>query len=373
MKTHKLPLLAAMLFVVMSASGCTVSLSNPPVNLVWPIPPEEMKIAFVNSYRGDIDLKRYTYLDLFLGVEHKVQIQKPYGVASWGDKIYVALSQSASVIILDTKEKKVGFLDDSGQGKLSVPIGLAISSSGIIYVSDAKRKRVFGYNLSSGGLRVAIGNKGEFENPSGLAVNDDLKRLYVVDSYAHSISAYSLQGEFLFKFGSRGDGPSEFNYPSNVAVDRRNGTVHVVDTQNFRVQIFDKDGKFIRMFGYLGDGPGAFSRPKGIGVDSEGNTYVVDAAFGNFQIFNDEGQLLLVVGNIGAGPGEFQLPAGLFIDDQDRIFVTDQYNARVQVFQYLSDKWKKDHPEAYEKLRLPVDKPLEKNEASSEIKKVEQE
>ena len=98
--------------------------------------------------------------------------------------------------------------------------------------------------------------------------------------------------------------------------------------------------------------PGTFSRPKGIGIDSDGHVYVVDAAFNNFQIFDETGQLLLFIGGEGNAPGQFQLPAGMYVDEKDRIYVVDSFNFRVQVFQYLSDRWKKEHPEEYNKYLL---------------------
>lgn len=343
-----------LIFFLLAAFGCAAT--PPPPLMYWPAPPEEPRIAFVNSYRGEIDFRQKSFLDFFFGVEARVQIQKPYGVVAVGDKIFVALTQTAQVIILDTKEKNVSYLDTSGAGNLSQPLGMAVSSDGTIFVSDVVLKRIFGYD-QTGKLKVAIGKKGELGNPAGLAINNELKRLYVADSSSHMVEVYSTSGEFLMQFGRRGDGDGEFNYPSNVAIDKRNGNVYVVDTQNFRVQVFDKDGRFMRKFGALGDAPGFFSRPKGIGIDSEGHAYVVDAAFNNVQIFDEAGSVLLYFGGQGRAPGYFQLPSGLFVDANDRIYVSDQFNARVQVFQYLSGNWKKEHPDEYKKYLVLPEEP----------------
>ena len=90
-------------------------------------------------------------------------------------------------------------------------------------------------------------------------------------------------------------------------------------------------------------------------MDSEGHIYVTDAAFSNFQVFDENGQLLLFLGHLGRmGPGEFVLPAGLHVDEEDRIVIADQLNGRVQVFQYLSEKWQKNHPEEYKKYLPPA-------------------
>ena len=53
---------------------------------------------------------------------------------------------------------------------------------------------------------------------------------------------YSADGEFLFKFGSHGEGNGQFNAPTGVAVDS-NGNIIVADWGNSRIQVRkDQDG-----------------------------------------------------------------------------------------------------------------------------------
>jgi DNA-binding beta-propeller fold protein YncE len=350
------------LLILMTAVtyGCATTGSKEVTNLFWPAPPDEPRIAYLRSYRGAADLQKKNFFDAIFGAPAVPGFRKAYGVYAQGDKIYVSLASEGPVVVMDTKEQKVSYVGDSGSGRLALSIGVAAASDGTVFVSDAKQKKVFGYD-SQGNLKFAIGKKDEFKNPAGIAINNELGRLYVVDSHGHSVHVYSLKGEKLFHFGTDGEKDGEFHYPSNVAIDRRNGKVYVVDTQNFRIQVFDQDGKFISKFGQLGDAAGAFSRPKGIGVDTEGHVYVADAAFDNFQVFDENGQLLLFIGSAGRDPGQFQLPAGLYVDEKDRIYVVDSLNGRVQVFQYLSEKWKKENPEQYKKYLLTESK---KQEAS---------
>jgi DNA-binding beta-propeller fold protein YncE len=322
------------------------------VKLIYPSPPEEPKIVYLTSYKGESDFKKKGFLEAILGEAiFSTDLQKPYGVTAYGDKMYVTDTQSAVVFVFDLKEQKVTFMGHKDLGKLALPAGVAVSSDGIIFVSDAKQKRVFGYD-ANGNLKIALGKKDEFKNPGGIAINNDIGRLYIVDSYGHMVHVYSTKGDPLFTFGKRGDGDGEFNYPSNAAIDRRNGNVYIVDTQNFRVQVFDKDGKFVKRFGQIGDVPGTFTRPKGIGIDSEGHIYIADAAFDNFQVFDDKGQILIFIGGPGHEPGYFWLPAGAYVDEKDRVYVVDSFNKRVQVFQYLSEKWKKENPEKYKEYLL---------------------
>lgn len=51
-----------------------------------------------------------------------------------------------------------------------------------------------------------------------------------------SLQVYSADGEFLFKFGSHGEGNGQFNAPTGVAVDV-NGNIIVADWGNSRIQV----------------------------------------------------------------------------------------------------------------------------------------
>ncbi len=339
--------------LILFGSGCAQKQTEE-LRIILPPPPEDPKIFYVGSYRGEADFQETKVLDALIGEQQKGigrNLFKPYGVAAQGNTIYVTDTAMGLVFSIDTVNKKVTFLGDRPPGKLVLPVSIAIGKNETIYVSDAKLKRVFGFR-KNGSLFFALGEKGEFRRPSGIAINQKLNRIYVVDTKSHNVKVYDLDnGELLFEFGKRGIEDGEFNFPTNIAVDRKSDNVAVVDTQNFRVQIFDKDGNFLGKFGRIGDKPGMFSRPKGIGIDSEGHIYVSDAAFNNVQIFNEKGEVLLFFGGAGFEPSKFYLPAGVYVDESDKIYIVDSFNARVQVFQYVSERWKKEHPDEYRKLK----------------------
>ena len=310
---------------------------------VWPLPPEEPRIRYVRSYHGVSDFKTRKapkWKTLLLGEDPSEQkpsdsMVKPYGIAvSRVGRVYVTDTVARRVFVFDPEAKTVSFLGETGTARLTKPIGVAVDGDDHVFVADASANRVFGYGLD-GHLLIAIGREGEFDNPSGLAVDRTRNLLYVADAKKHQVLCYSTKdGSPVRTIGHRGGAPGEFNFPTNLFVDAR-GRLYVTDTMNFRIQVFDAAGAFINEFGTQGDTPGSLNRPKGVGVDSEGHIYVVDSSFNNFQTFDAEGQLLLFVGSIGRGPGEFFLPAGLYVDDRDLIYVADQGNARVQVFEYL--------------------------------------
>lgn len=342
---------ATLLAMAFLSSCATAPHAKQPI--VWPMPPEQPRIAYVRSYHGETDFKKTNILNTLIGKKNLYfDFGKPYGVAASDGRIYVTDTQDGIVWVMDSKTKKVSFLGAGGEGKLATPAGVAVTAGGRVFVSDASLKRIFCFN-PHGRLVMALGYKGEFKIPAGLAINNKLHRLYVVDSFGHDVHVFDDRtGKHLFTFGKRGVGNGQFNYPTNAAIDKRNGDLYVVDTQNFRVEAFTPDGKFIRKFGQLGDRPGMFSRPKGIAVDNEGHIYVADAAFNNFQIFNSKGHVLLFIGGGGATPGFFEEPAGMYMDAKDRLYAVDVFNHRVQVFQFLSKAWRLAHAAKFKEYTM---------------------
>lgn len=349
MMRSRLP--ASILFLLAVLSGCA-STGGKEVRPVYPSPPEEPRIAYVRSLSGAGDLSGRSFVDALLGAQDRGKMLQPAGVAAWKEKVFVAVSGEHQVYVFDLEKKELGYIGSGGKGKLAFPLGVAVAADGTVFVSDHAQKNVYAFD-QQGELKLVLEKKDVFKNPVGLCINDALGRIYVADSYAHVVRAYTLDGKFLFSFGGKGGEDGKLYYPSYIALDRRNGNIVVTDTQNFRVQVFHQDGKFLRKFGQLGDRPGQFSRPKGIGVDSEGHIYVGDTAFGNVQIFDDESRLLMSFGmNGGRMPGLFNGVGGVYVDEKDRVYVTDIFSGRVQIFQYISEAWKKEHPAEYQSLLL---------------------
>jgi len=304
---------------------------------VWPPPPATPRIQWLRQWSNRYDFgKPNQVMEFLIGKERVEQLRRPNGVvADTAGNVFVADSESHVVFVFDLEKNTLRFI---GLGRLAAPTSIAVNNKlGVVYVSDSRLDKVFGFDRNSDDVRLTIGGPSEFKNPSGLVYDEQTERLYVADTQNHTVKAFDQTGHLLFSIGKRGTEDGEFNFPSALALDK-NGRLYVVDAFNFRVQVFGRDGNFIRKFGKLGDSSGYFSRPHGIGVDSDGNIYVVDTAFNNFQIFNETGQLLLWVGNSGRKPGEFYLPTGLYVDKDDKIYVSDTFNKRVQVFQYLKDQ-----------------------------------
>ena len=91
---------------------------------------------------------------------------------------------------------------------------------------------------------------GQFWNPTGIAV-DSTGNVYVADRDNHRIQKFTADGEFITDWDVW-YGPlanlQEMRFPSGVAVDTA-GNVYVTDRENYRVVKFTSDGAFITTWG----------------------------------------------------------------------------------------------------------------------------
>ena len=83
--------------------------------------------------------------------------------------------------------------------------------------------------------------------PYGVAV-DSSGNVYVADSANNRIQKFNSSGYFITKWGSLGSGDGQFFSPGGVAVDS-SGNVYVADSMNARIQKFDIAGNFITKWG----------------------------------------------------------------------------------------------------------------------------
>jgi tripartite motif-containing protein 2/3/tripartite motif-containing protein 71 len=76
----------------------------------------------------------------------------------------------------------------------------------------------------------------ELYSPVGVAI-DTSDMVYVSEGGNHRVSVFTSEGQFVMTFGKWGKGPGEFEHPLGLAVDS-NGVVYVCDIANDRVQVF---------------------------------------------------------------------------------------------------------------------------------------
>ncbi len=167
----------------------------------------------------------------------------------------------------------------AGSGQLSEPTGLAVDSSGNVWVAEAANARLQEFN-SSGKYQQKFGSEGsgevQFKDPTGVVFSGE--NLYVVEAGNNRVQELSTAGKYISQFGKGGSGNGEFNAPQGIAADPRTGNLYVADTGNNRVQEFTPAGKAITKFGSAGSAGGQFNEPKGVAVSSSGGIYIADYA-----------------------------------------------------------------------------------------------
>lgn len=331
---------AAALAVLALLGGCARQTASgpsaePAQPIVWPQPPEQARIAYVQSiYRpADFGIKvgAFARFGRWLTGSEKGNepLIKPFGIALDEDDNICLTDTGANVVCFyDRTKKQWRRWDRIGNIRFSAPVAVA-KRHGVIYVADSALGKVVAFDQNA---KLVFQITNHLEHPAGLAILGD--QLFVADSRRHCVVVFDLRGSYRSEFGRRGTGPGEFNFPTHLTADAA-GTLYVTDSMNGRVQMLDAQGRFKAQAGILGDRPGQFGRPKGVAVDSFGHLYAIDALFDNLQVFDQGGRILLSVGAAGPKPGEFWLPNGVAISRTNEIFITDSYNRRVQILKYI--------------------------------------
>lgn len=318
----------------------------------FPPPPSPSKVELIGIYATQYSFPKggWGAFTQTIAGETPISFDKPWGISSDGKgKVYVTDPVLRAVMVYDFDARTVNPLGKEKIGELFLsPAGVAVDDKGNVYVSDSGKNRVFVFTRDEKPMH-AMGSDETLNWPAGAAVDNELKRLYVVNSRNHNVAVFELSGKYLFSIGRRGRQDGEFNFPTDVDIDSR-GNIVVTDSMNARVQVFDRDGNFLKKFGQRGDGLTDFQVIKGVAVDRKtDNIYVVDGMADRVKVFDKDGEALLTFGGSVSVqktivPGGFFLPEDISIDSNGTGYVVDSLNKRFQVFQIVDDEWLKEHP-----------------------------
>ncbi|XP_059186592.1 tripartite motif-containing protein 3-like [Centropristis striata] len=229
------------------------------------------------------------------------QLQRPTGVTvDVNGDIIVADYDNRWISIFSSDGK---FKNKIGAGRLMGPKGVAVDKNGHIITVDNKACCVFIFQ-SNGKLVTKFGARGTSDrhfaekgsanialeqklsksgpvfSPHFVAVNNK-NEIVVTDFHNHSVKVYNADGEFLFKFGSHGEGNGQFNAPTGVAVDA-NGNIIVADWGNSRIQVFDSSGSFLS---YINTSADPLYGPQGLALTSDGHVAVADSGNHCFKVY----------------------------------------------------------------------------------------
>lgn len=255
-----------------------------------------------------------------------------------------------------------GFSGDGGppaDASLLVPSGVTVDSAGNVYIADSFNNRV--REVSGGIIKTIAGNgNGGFAGdggaptaaslwiPWGLAV-DSSGSLYIADYFNNRVRKVSggfmttVAGNGVAAYG--GDGGPAINGslqgPTGLAVDA-NGNLYIADSHNNRIR--EISGGVITTVagngeqGYSGDGGPATAaslwNPYGVALDASGNLYIADGP--NSRIRKVSGGIITTVAGDGlqgfsgdGGPAtaaELGVTVGVALDATGNIYIVDGNN-----------------------------------------------
>jgi len=153
-----------------------------------------------------------------------------------------------------------------------------------------------------------------FNRPTGVALSST-GEIYVSDGYGNArIHKFSKDGELLFSWGEPGPSPGQFRLPHSIWVDKQD-QVWVPDRENNRIQIFNDKGEFLAQWMDL-------IRPTDVCIDNNEIVYVSELCK-RISIFTIDGKLLTRWGNENHDVNDplFVAPHAIAIDSKGDLYI----------------------------------------------------
>ena len=269
----------------------------------------------------------------------------------------VAIDSNGKVYVADRDNARIQVFDDAGKfltswtGNVLGPAALAIRN-GEVFVTDGYAYKdessgvdtdnIFVFDLDGNLLRSWGKNgssSGQFERASGIAISES-GLVYITDSKNHRIQVFSKDGTFINSWGSYGQDEGQFTNPVGISISPA-GDVYVTETaltdnpflpylENHRVQVFTAEGEFIRILAQQGSAEGELLFPSDV-VFYDDLVYVSDSGNNRVQVFSATGELKFIVGEVGVGEGQFVKPMGIAVNENN-LYVVDAANHRLHQF-----------------------------------------
>ncbi len=259
-----------------------------------------------------------------------------------------------------------GYSGDGGpaiHAQLNFPQDIAVDSAGNLYIADSNNHRIrkvtpLGVILTVAGTGIlgfsgdgGLATAARLAYPTGVAV-DSSGNLYVADRSNYRIRKVQPTGMITTVAGNgtgsySGDGGDAVNaglWPADVAVDS-SGNLYIADL-NSRIRKVNTSGQITTVAGngtccFSGDGRPAteaqLQYPNGVAVDEIGNIYIADANNARIRRVDTNGIITTVAGG-GAGSGDNVLattvfldwPGGVALDNAGNLYIASTWNLKVR-------------------------------------------
>lgn len=247
--------------------------------------------------------------------------------------------------------------------ELNYPTGVALDSSGNIYIADFLNLRIRKVT-SSGSISTVAGNgvlsfsgdggqalNAQMNAPQGVAA-DSAGNVYVSDTGNNVVRKVAKNGVISTiagngaagNGGDGGAGPSaQLNSPLGLAVDL-SGNLYIADSQNAKVRKVSSTGVISTVAGngtpgFAGDGAAAtgaqLNTPLGVAVDAGGNLYIADFSNNRIRKVSTSGTIVTVAGNGNSGysgdggpatNAQLSTPTGVALDGRGNLYIADAGN-----------------------------------------------
>ena len=257
---------------------------------------------------------------------------RPWGIAFSKNGMWaVADYSNHCVYVFDGQDQLIRKFGNKGtdNGQFNNPEGVAFDNDNHLYVADSWNHRVQAFTTDGGYLLQFGDNRadgGKLNCPVGLAVHHH--KLYVAECNDCRISVFQTDGKFLNTIGSE-----RLGRPYDVTINGSNQLL-VVDFSHHCVYMFTLDGDFVGKFGTHGTSQGDLNIPRGVAVDLYGFILVADSLNHRVSIFDEDGNYVSCFGSKGSAIGQFQHPYGIAVSANGNIYVSDHDNKMIKIFSY---------------------------------------
>jgi len=260
-------------------------------------------------------------------------LKNPQDVALFNGKFYITDSDNHRVVVF--AESGEPLFDFKGGGPHGVkdsglvfPVGIAINSSGDVFVADMILGKVVVFSESGRSSRfINLPGAGKRRlKPLALTI-DSQDNLYVGEAVTGKVYIFDKNGKYSSSIGK-----GKFAYPGGIAINNQ-GEIYVADSNNQRIVVFNRRGKFLRAIN-----PKSQSKsflPRGLAFDRHGELLVADALDSRILEFNRYGHEVSGWGAPGDDREEFNYPKGIAYSRAGLLYVVDSGNNRVTVWQHL--------------------------------------